>query len=150
MFTHSGSALAITDTKSTNGTFVNGKKIVAPQVVLDTDKIYIGDFVITLQLLGARCRLLPFLRLLLLVQPAPHRSALHGALAVLHGSKVYGRVLSPLEPAIGSTVIFSSGWENMHYVEPLAGGTRLAVPIFFVTREEYEERGAAYFADLYL
>ena len=53
-----------------------------------------------------------------------------------------GRLLSPLEPASGSAVIFSSGWENMHYVEPLAGGTRLAVPIFFVTRDEDERRGS--------
>lgn len=35
------------DLKSTNGTFVNGKRITAPQVVRGTDKIYIGDFVIT-------------------------------------------------------------------------------------------------------
>ncbi|MCB9651192.1 MAG: Flp pilus assembly complex ATPase component TadA [Deltaproteobacteria bacterium] len=38
----------IVDLKSTNGTYVNGKKINAPQVVKTTDKIYIGDF--TLQL----------------------------------------------------------------------------------------------------
>ena len=38
----------IVDLKSTNGTYVNGKKITAPQVVKSTDKIYIGDF--TLQL----------------------------------------------------------------------------------------------------
>ena len=43
----------VADLKSTNGTFVNGKKIMAPQVVIDTDKIYIGDFVITLQMLSA-------------------------------------------------------------------------------------------------
>lgn len=43
----------VADLKSTNGTFVNGKKIMAPQVVIDTDKIYIGDFVITLQMVSA-------------------------------------------------------------------------------------------------
>lgn len=36
----------IVDLKSTNGTYVNGKKITAPQVVKSTDKIYIGDFTI--------------------------------------------------------------------------------------------------------
>jgi pilus assembly protein CpaF len=36
----------VLDMKSTNGTFVNGKKIDAPQVIRPTDKIYIGDFVI--------------------------------------------------------------------------------------------------------
>lgn len=41
----------IVDLKSTNGTYVNGKKITAPQVVKSSDKIYIGDF--TLQLNGA-------------------------------------------------------------------------------------------------
>ena len=41
----------IVDLKSTNGTYVNGKKITAPQVVKASDKIYIGDF--TLQLNGA-------------------------------------------------------------------------------------------------
>jgi pilus assembly protein CpaF len=35
--------LIILDMKSTNGTFVNGKKIAAPQVLKPTDKIYIGD-----------------------------------------------------------------------------------------------------------
>ena len=43
----------IADLKSTNGTFVNGKKINAPQVILDADKVYIGDFVLTLQMLQA-------------------------------------------------------------------------------------------------
>src|SRR5687767_15050204 len=38
----------IVDLKSTNGTYVNGKKITAPQVIKDTDKVYIGDY--TLQL----------------------------------------------------------------------------------------------------
>jgi pilus assembly protein CpaF len=40
----------IIDMQSTNGTYVNGKKITTPQVVKSTDKIYIGDF--TLQLTG--------------------------------------------------------------------------------------------------
>jgi len=43
------------------------------------------------------------------------------------------RVLTPLSPSRGSAVIFSSGWENMHEVEPLVSGTRFAVPSFFGT-----------------
>lgn len=39
----------IMDLQSTNGTYVNGKKIAQPQVVKTSDKIYIGDF--TLQVL---------------------------------------------------------------------------------------------------
>jgi len=44
-----------------------------------------------------------------------------------------GRVISPFEPVKGAAVIFSSGWENMHEVEPLISGTRYAVPCFFTT-----------------
>ncbi len=39
----------IVDLKSTNGTYVNGKKITAPQVVKSTDKIYIGDFTVQIE-----------------------------------------------------------------------------------------------------
>jgi pilus assembly protein CpaF len=37
----------IVDLKSTNGTFVNGKKIGAPQVLKASDKVYIGDYIIS-------------------------------------------------------------------------------------------------------
>ncbi len=36
----------VVDLKSTNGTFVNGKKLAGPLVVKPTDKIYIGDYII--------------------------------------------------------------------------------------------------------
>ncbi|MEZ4359701.1 MAG: ATPase, T2SS/T4P/T4SS family [Kofleriaceae bacterium] len=36
----------IVDLKSTNGTYVNGRKISSPLVVKDSDKIYIGDFIV--------------------------------------------------------------------------------------------------------
>src|SRR5215510_967041 len=36
----------IVDLKSTNGTYVNGRKITSPLVVKDSDKIYIGDFIV--------------------------------------------------------------------------------------------------------
>src|SRR2546421_4726197 len=39
----------IVDMKSTNGTFVNGKKIAAPQVIKPADKIYIGDYIINVE-----------------------------------------------------------------------------------------------------
>jgi pilus assembly protein CpaF len=45
------SKMVVLDLKSTNGTYVNGKRITAPQVVRDSDKIQVGDFVI--QLAGA-------------------------------------------------------------------------------------------------
>lgn len=37
----------VVDLKSTNGTYVNGRKISSPLVVKPGDKIYIGDFIIT-------------------------------------------------------------------------------------------------------
>ena len=40
------SKFIIVDLKSTNGTYVNGRKITSPLVVKDSDKIYIGDFII--------------------------------------------------------------------------------------------------------
>jgi uncharacterized protein (TIGR02996 family) len=36
----------IVDLKSTNGTYVNGRKITSPLVVRDDDKIYVGDFLL--------------------------------------------------------------------------------------------------------
>jgi pilus assembly protein CpaF len=38
----------LVDLKSTNGTYVNGRKIASPMVVRTGDKIYIGDFILTL------------------------------------------------------------------------------------------------------
>src|SRR6476620_412448 len=42
----------IVDLKSTNGTYVNGRKITSPLVVKDTDKIYIGDFILSVDEAG--------------------------------------------------------------------------------------------------
>ena len=39
----------VVDLKSTNGTYVNGRKITSPLVVKTGDKIYIGDFILTLE-----------------------------------------------------------------------------------------------------
>ncbi len=39
----------VVDLKSTNGTFVNGKKIAGPQVLRPTDKIYVGDYIINVE-----------------------------------------------------------------------------------------------------
>ncbi len=42
----------IVDLNSTNGTYVNGRKIQSPQVVKSADKVYIGDFILALDGLG--------------------------------------------------------------------------------------------------
>ncbi len=39
----------VVDLKSTNGTYVNGRKITSPLVVKPGDKIYIGDFVLAIE-----------------------------------------------------------------------------------------------------
>jgi pilus assembly protein CpaF len=43
----------VTDLKSTNGTYVNGRKIAQATIVREGDKIYIGDFVLRLDAGGA-------------------------------------------------------------------------------------------------
>ena len=42
----------VVDLKSTNGTYVNGRKITSPLVVKPGDKVYIGDFILTVEDLG--------------------------------------------------------------------------------------------------
>src|SRR5262245_25786951 len=43
----------VTDLKSTNGTYVNGKKIAQATIVREGDKIYIGDFILRVDLAAA-------------------------------------------------------------------------------------------------
>src|SRR5206468_6066102 len=38
--------IIVLDLKSTNGTYVNGKKLAGPQVISPDDKVYIGDFIL--------------------------------------------------------------------------------------------------------
>ncbi|MFH1811760.1 MAG: ATPase, T2SS/T4P/T4SS family [Pseudomonadota bacterium] len=44
----------IVDLKSTNGTYVNGRKITSPHILKDNDKVYIGDFTLTIEPAGGR------------------------------------------------------------------------------------------------
>src|ERR1700757_4588273 len=46
----------IVDLKSTNGTYVNGRKITSPLVVKSSDKIYIGDFILVIEESGAEAQ----------------------------------------------------------------------------------------------
>ncbi len=39
----------VVDIKSTNGTYVNGRKITSPMVIQTGDKVYVGDFILTLE-----------------------------------------------------------------------------------------------------
>lgn len=48
-----GDAFVIIDSKSTNGTYINGKRIDAPYDLQAGDKIYVGDFTIEIDMEGA-------------------------------------------------------------------------------------------------
>ena len=41
--------IIVLDLKSTNGTYVNGKKLAGPQVISPDDKVYIGDFILNVE-----------------------------------------------------------------------------------------------------
>src|SRR5438105_1556582 len=41
--------IIVLDLKSTNGTYVNGKKLAGPQVITPADKVYVGDFIISVE-----------------------------------------------------------------------------------------------------
>ncbi|EYF03176.1 ATPase, T2SS/T4P/T4SS family [Chondromyces apiculatus] len=49
----------ITDLKSTNGTYVNGRKIAQATIVREGDKIYIGDFVLRVEAVSAEAAVIP-------------------------------------------------------------------------------------------
>jgi len=41
-----GGEVLVEDLRSTNGTYVNGRKITSPLVIKGSDKVYIGDFIL--------------------------------------------------------------------------------------------------------
>ena len=41
--------IIVLDLKSTNGTYVNGKKLAGPQAIRPSDKVYIGDFILNVE-----------------------------------------------------------------------------------------------------
>ncbi len=51
--TYRDGRFVVTDLKSTNGTYVNGRKIAQATIVRDGDKVYIGDFVLRFEGDGA-------------------------------------------------------------------------------------------------
>ncbi|HVV51011.1 MAG TPA: FHA domain-containing protein, partial [Polyangia bacterium] len=44
--------IEVADLKSTNGTYVNGRKIGSPMLLSASDRVYVGDFLISLDLGG--------------------------------------------------------------------------------------------------
>ena len=49
------------------------------------------------------------------------------------GTSAGGLRETRLSPKNGQGIYFSSGWENLHYVDAVQSGTRFAVPVFFTT-----------------
>ena len=45
-----GGQIEVADLKSTNGTYVNGRKIISPTPLSANDRVYVGDFLITIDL----------------------------------------------------------------------------------------------------
>lgn len=52
-----------------------------------------------------------------------------------------GRLLTRVAPVQGRAMIFSSGWENLHFVDVIRTGARFAMPAFFVTRPFWNQDG---------
>src|ERR1700749_1548789 len=44
--------IEVADLKSTNGTYVNGRKIAGPMLLSPSDRIYVGDFLISIDVGG--------------------------------------------------------------------------------------------------
>ena len=49
------------------------------------------------------------------------------------------RSLTPLPPVQGRLLVFSSGWENEHYVSRVTNGVRFALPVFFELQRDGED-----------
>ena len=45
-----------------------------------------------------------------------------------YGKSSSGRLLTRLTPQRGRATIFTSGWENLHFVDPISAGVRFAMP----------------------
>ena len=50
-------------------------------------------------------------------------------------SRLKNRQLTCMSPCQGQASVFSSGWENMHFVDAVRSGTRFALPVFFTTSD---------------
>ncbi|MFT7582419.1 MAG: pilus assembly protein CpaF [Myxococcota bacterium] len=62
--------VVIVDLRSTNGTYVNGRRITAPELLTNDDKVYIGDFVIRLTPSSEQRMTKPFAEAEVVAQPA--------------------------------------------------------------------------------
>jgi len=88
----------VTDLKSTNGTYVNGRKIAQATIVREGDKIYVGDFVLRVELSAST--------------PSPRASSGPPAATAMSGSMLGGvplaRTAATLEPELTARHAFAS------------------------------------------
>jgi pilus assembly protein CpaF len=89
----------IVDLKSTNGTYVNGRKIASPMVIKQSDKIYIGDFILAVEPLDAGGDEPPAPSLRPKAPPPPPRPAPAPAPAPQRAAPAPVPVPQPLRPA---------------------------------------------------
>ncbi|MCB9707593.1 MAG: Flp pilus assembly complex ATPase component TadA [Myxococcales bacterium] len=106
------SRFIVVDLKSTNGTYVNGRKITSPVVVHAEDKVYIGDFVLALESAAA----MPVARAL---PTAPSEAPV----ASVQSSAVAQRSSPPLLPEVGDGAAAASraSMRPPNISQPLAG-----------------------------
>jgi pilus assembly protein CpaF len=94
----------VTDLKSTNGTYVNGRKIAQATIVREGDKIYVGDFVLRVELPPAT------------PSSAPHRAGLPPPAA--HPSQTLGRPLASSPTTRGAVAMDAAEYTGRDIVGP--------------------------------
>ncbi|MDP9000045.1 MAG: FHA domain-containing protein, partial [Myxococcota bacterium] len=118
----------VTDLKSTNGTYVNGRKISQATIVREGDKIYVGDFVLrveTLQKIAAQSE-----------DDGPPRassSSRDGA----QGGPAMAAARPPLPPPLPAGVAHHSG--------PAAGGVAMIAPPISSSAPRLSEPGVSHY-----
>src|SRR4051812_46987465 len=103
----------VTDLKSTNGTYVNGRKIAQATIVREGDKIYVGDFVLRVELTASS------------PNSGPHRPANVGGVSGAGASVETAPLPSPVGdkgPAARPSLTFEAEFTARHDV---VGGSTL-------------------------
>ena len=72
---------------------------------------------------------------------APDAISEIGRPSASNGKATDGRLLTRMKPLRGRATIFSSGWENLHFVDEITSGVRYAMPAFFVTHADWAREG---------
>ena len=71
----------------------------------------------------------------------PERDGDEMARVAADAETLEGRRLTRISPLRGRALSFSSGCENLHFVDAIESGTRHALPTFFMTRAAWATDG---------